>query len=275
MNIKLNGVVLLSVNAECFSELIEFTNYSKSKDTIFIQNGFVVKSDILVKEDDELYIIPKDMEIHEDDMQCFLSSRHSNFVIDKLKNARVAVLGLGGLGSNTAMNLARSGVGYIKLIDFDIVDPSNINRQNYFLDQIAMNKSDATLANLKRVNPYIKLEALKVYLDKSNYDKYLDDVDIIVEAFDNPVCKADLTRHFIENYKTSFNDKYLITSSGMAGFYKSNIIKTKLLRERLYICGDFKNSAREFEGLMAPRVSIVSGHQSNCVIRILMQNMEV
>ncbi|MGB3367712.1 MAG: sulfur carrier protein ThiS adenylyltransferase ThiF [Acidaminobacteraceae bacterium] len=275
MKVKLNGSFLASLDVDQICKLVNLTKYSKSKNLIYIQNGFVVKKEAVVKNDDEIYIIPKDMEIHEDDMQCFLSSRHSNFVIEKLKNARVAVMGLGGLGSNTAMNLARSGVGFIKLIDFDIVDPSNINRQNYFLDQIGMKKSDATLANLKRVNPYIKIESCNVYLDKSNYDEYLEDVDIIVEAFDNPLCKADITRHFIEHYKTRFNDKFLLTASGMAGFYKSNIIKTKRLKERLYICGDFKNSAREFEGLMAPRVNIVAGHQSNCVIRILMQNMEV
>lgn len=275
MQIQLNGKNLNNIHKEFIEDLLECTNYLKSSNNIYIQNGFLVKSDASIKDGDELYIIPKDQEIHEDDLQCFLSSRHSNNVIGKLKNAKVAILGLGGLGSNTAMNLARSGVGHIKVIDFDIVDPSNINRQNYFLDQISMNKSQATLDNLKRVNPYIKVESLNVYLDENNYDEYLSDVDIIVEAFDNPVCKADITRFFMSNYESIFREKYLVASSGMAGYYKSNIIRTKQLKERIYMCGDFKNSACEFNGLMAPRVSIVAGHQSNCVIRILMQKMEV
>lgn len=275
MQIKLNGKIFIEDSYTTTGQLLNHTNYSKSNEVIYIQNGFVVDSNSRTRELDEIYIIPKDMDIEEDDMQNFLSSRHSNNVIDNLKNAKVAILGLGGLGSNIAVNLARSGVGYIRIIDFDVVDPSNINRQNYYIDQIGMKKTDATLENLKRINPYIEIESVEAYLDKSNYEKYLENIDIIVEAFDNPICKADITRHFIENYKTTCLNKNLVASSGMAGFYSSNIINTKIIRERLYVCGDFINSAKQFDGLMAPRVSIVAGHQSNCVIRIIMGNTEV
>lgn len=271
MKILLNGEDTTVDTEISVKQLAKLTSYDKSSQLIFIKNGFIVKGDSLVNQDDQVFIIPKDMEISKGDLEQFIVSRHSPNVVEKVSCAKVAVLGLGGLGSNIAMQLARTGVKHLRVIDFDIVDPTNINRQNYFLDQIGMKKTDATMDNLKRVNPYIEIEKFDAYLEPENYDKYLTDMDIVVEAFDNPVCKADLTRFFMQNNSKQF----LVTASGMAGYYKSNSIITAKLRENIYICGDRSSAAKEFDGLMAPRVSIVAGHQSNCVLRIIMNEMEV
>lgn len=275
MKLQVNSKVHSVQENSSLKSLVQYTNYRKSEALLYIQNAFVVTSESIAKTNDEIYIIPKDMCVSKDDMASFLSARHSNGVIEKMQIKKVAILGLGGLGSNTAMNLARSGVSNIKIIDFDTVDPSNLNRQNYYIDQIGMKKTRASLENLMRINPYLNIEIVDDYLSRDNFDSHLIDADIIVEAFDNPKSKADLARHFLEDSNGIYLDKYLITSSGMAGFYSSNIVKTKRLKDRLYICGDLKNSAKEFEGLMAARVNIVAGHQANCVIRILMGNMEV
>ena len=73
----------------------------------------------------------------------------------KLERAVVAIVGLGGLGSNIAYMLARAGVGSLILVDFDKVDITNLNRQQYKANQIGLLKTDALSANLKEIAPYI------------------------------------------------------------------------------------------------------------------------
>lgn len=271
MVIRLNGEQVKVFDGATVGETLSLTAYVNSIQKVFIKNGFVVSADTKLIDGDQVYIVPKDEEISEDNLKQFIVSRHSPEVVKKVENTKVAILGLGGLGSNIAIQLARTGIKHLRLIDFDIVDPTNINRQNYFLDQIGSKKTKATLENLKRVNPYIDIEIHDVYLEPANYDEYLKDMDIVVEAFDNPICKADLTRYFMQNE----TKQYLVTASGMAGYYSSNSIVTAKLRNNIYICGDRTSAAKEFDGLMSPRVSIVAGHQSNCVLRIIMNEMEV
>ena len=198
-------------------------------------------------------------------------SRHTPLVYEALKKGRVAIAGVGGLGSNVAMSLARVGVGYIKIIDFDVVEPSNLNRQQYFIDQIGMKKVDALKENIKRINPFIKLVTVDENITKGNVDKIFKDVDIIVEAFDNPINKAMLVNEVL----TKFKDKKVVAASGMAGFYSNNLIESKKINGRFYICGDFVNEARVGEGLMAPRVGIVANHEANMVVRLLLNEEEV
>ena len=97
------------------------------------------------------------------------------------------------------------------------------------------------------------------------------DVDIIVEAFDNPEYKAMLVSEIL----TKFKDKKIVSASGMAGFYSNNIIQTKKINKRFYICGDFVNEAKINDGLMAPRVAIVANHQANTVVRLLLGQEEI
>ena len=93
-----------------------------------------------------------------------MEERHSSGIQESLRKARVAVAGLGGLGSNIAVSLARIGVGHLHLIDFDRVDITNLNRQQYFISQIGMYKTDAIRENLQRINPYldIRTECIKI-----------------------------------------------------------------------------------------------------------------
>ncbi|MCM1988178.1 sulfur carrier protein ThiS adenylyltransferase ThiF [Oceanirhabdus seepicola] len=237
---------------------------------ILIKNGHLVTWETDVKNGDEIYMLKKGKVPTEEEMAKFLKARHSPNVYGKLKNAKVGIAGLGGLGSNIAMELARIGVGTLIICDFDVVDPTNLNRQNYFIDQIGMKKADATKEIIEKINPYIEVVAHDVHLDKSNYKLYFESCDIIVEAFDNPVCKAELTNWVLMN-----SDKYIVAASGMAGYYSSNTIATQKVRDRFYLSGDLVNAAKEFDGLMAPRVGIVASHEANCVLRILMNELEV
>ena len=88
-----------------------------------------------------------------------LTERHGNELQQAFSTAVVAICGLGGLGSNIAIALARAGVGKLILIDFDRVDITNLHRQQYKISQIGMYKTDALSENLREINPYIMLEA--------------------------------------------------------------------------------------------------------------------
>ena len=200
-----------------------------------------------------------------------LSMRHTKEVFEKLKNARVAVAGLGGLGSNIVLMLARAGVGTLHLIDFDEVDLSNLNRQQYFISHLGMYKTDAIKDKISRINPYINVITDCVKVTDDNIDSLFKDDSVICEAFDNPDCKAMLVNHILETRK----DAYIVAASGMAGTEKSNTIITRKITDRFYLCGDETSGAVKGNGLMSPRVTICAAHQSNAILRIILGKFDV
>ena len=200
-----------------------------------------------------------------------LSMRHTKEVFEKLKNARVAVAGLGGLGSNIALMLARAGVGTLHLIDFDEVDLSNLNRQQYFISHLGMYKTDAIKEEISRINPYINVITDCVKVTDDNIDSLFKDDSVICEAFDNPDCKAMLVNHILETRK----DAYIVAASGMSGIEKSNTIITRKITDRFYLCGDETSRAVKGNGLMSPRVTICAAHQANAILRIILGKFDV
>ena len=200
-----------------------------------------------------------------------LSMRHTQEVFEKLKNARVAVAGLGGLGSNIALMLARAGIGTLHLIDFDEVDLSNLNRQQYFISHLGMYKTDAIKDEISRINPYINVITDCVKVTDENIDMLFKDDNIICEAFDNPDCKAMLVNRILETRK----DAYIVAASGMAGTEKSNTIITRKITDRFYLCGDETSGAVMGNGLMSPRVTICAAHQANAILRIILGKYDV
>ncbi len=236
---------------------------------VVILNGFPLSEDKILKENDRLILIQKGKIPSKDELERVIISRHTPNIHQKLKKGRVAVLGLGGLGSNIAVSLARVGVGKLILVDYDIVEPSNLNRQQYFVEHIGLKKTDALKSIIEKINPFVKIETKDIFVTKGNTD-FLKDIDIIIEAFDDAKNKAMICNTVLRNFK----DKYLIASSGMAGYYDSNQIKTKKIRDKFYICGDFEHEAREGEGLMAPRVSICANHMANIAMKILIEDIK-
>lgn len=200
-----------------------------------------------------------------EEMYAALEERHGAELQKKLSTASVAVCGLGGLGSNIAIALARAGVGKLHIIDFDRVDISNLNRQQYFPEQLGQLKSDALYDTLKRIAPYCDIRSECVKLDEENIPQLLADDDIIVEAFDKADRKAMLVNCVLENMP----QKYLVSGSGMAGIAPSNTITTKRITKRFYLCGDGVSDVADGMGLVASRVLICAGHQAHAVIRII------
>jgi sulfur carrier protein ThiS adenylyltransferase len=183
----------------------------------------------------------------------------------RLRDKKVGIAGSGGLGSNCAVALARVGVGNLILTDFDVVDPSNLNRQYFFHDQIGQKKVRALEANIKRINPTISIEAHDIKLDENSIIRIFRDCDVIVEAFDMDTMKQMI----IETVLLNFPEKYLVVGSGLAGWGHNEKI-SQISYDRMIVCGDFESEVTENHPPLAPRVGIVANMQANVVLEILL-----
>ena len=200
-----------------------------------------------------------------------LNDRHGIEFQRKISSTTVAVCGLGGLGSNIAIALARAGVGKLILIDFDKVDITNLHRQQYKINQIGMSKTEAMQDNLKEINPYLETEIHTIRLDENNAKDILSGADIICEAFDNAECKAMLTNFVLDKMP----EKYIVAASGMAGLESSNAIHTRKISKRFYLCGDEVSDVKNGIGLVSSRVMLCAAHQAHTVLRIIAEEYEV
>lgn len=183
-----------------------------------------------------------------------------------LAGSSVCILGLGGLGSNIGVYLARSGIGRLVLVDFDQVEASNLNRQYYSLGHIGMKKTQALLEVIRSINPFIDLEVIDTKINRDNIMDIVKGQQIICEALDDPATKSMVVSEVLANS----DDKLVVAASGMAGLGDANLIRTRRKLSRLYICGDERSDFELIPGMMAPRVSICAGHQANIILRLLL-----
>jgi sulfur carrier protein ThiS adenylyltransferase len=183
-----------------------------------------------------------------------------------LSKFRVGIAGAGGLGSNCAVSLARSGVGTLVIADFDIIEEANLTRQYYFTNQIGMNKTVALKENISRINPDIFVIVHQKKLDRENIPQIFAGCDIIVEAFDNSSMKEML----IEIVQEKMQGIPVIVGSGMAGWGKTNDLRYRKIDDTLFVCGDESTEVLDNLPPVAPRVAIVANMQANTVIEILM-----
>ena len=186
-----------------------------------------------------------------------------------LSKFRVGIAGAGGLGSNCAVALARSGVGTLVIADFDVIEETNLNRQYYFADQIGVNKTVALKENIARIDPGITVIAHQEKLDRINVIEIFSGCNIIVEAFDSSVMKEML----IETVQVSMPGIPVIVGSGMAGWGKTNDLRYRKIDNTLYVCGDEFSEVSDNLPPLAPRVAIVANMQANVVIELLMHNI--
>ena len=200
-----------------------------------------------------------------------LIARHGFDLHKRFSSATVAVCGLGGLGSNIAIALARAGIGKLLLIDFDRVDITNLHRQQYKANQIGCYKANALAENLSEIAPYTEVKAVTAKITEENLADILKDADIVCEAFDNAQAKAMLVNGVLEQLP----DCYLVAASGMAGMDTPNTIKTRKIMKRFYLCGDETSDVADTIGLVAPRVMLCAAHQAHTVLRILAGEYEV
>lgn len=194
-----------------------------------------------------------------------LNIRHGEELQNKISAARVAVCGLGGLGSNIAIALARAGVGHLHLIDFDRVDLTNLNRQQYAVGQLGQYKTDALRETLSLVSPYCDVTCDTIKVTEENLPELLKHEDYICEAFDRAEAKAMLVSGVLEH----FPEKYLVAGSGLAGLGSANTIQTRRVSKRFYLCGDGTSDSSVGLGLVASRVLVCAAHEANMILRLI------
>ena len=201
------------------------------------------------------------MDLKEED----LLKRNVKGTFEKLKKTKICILGLGGLGSNVAILLAKAGIGYLKLVDFDIVEASNLNRQQYRISHIGMKKTEAIKTIIKEINPFVEIETFDIKVDRKNIYSIVGDIEIVVEAFDRAETKAMAIEELLTN-----KNKIVVSASGMSGLGSANEIITRKVRNNFYLIGDNYSDYEEYLGIMSTRVMLCAAHQANMVLRLIL-----
>jgi sulfur carrier protein ThiS adenylyltransferase len=184
----------------------------------------------------------------------------------RLGEARVGIAGLGGLGSNVAWMLVRSGVRRLVLVDFDVIDETNIDRQFYFADQVGRTKADALAENLRRIAPDVELESHAVRITADNFEGLFAGVDVFVEALD----VAEQKSLIIALASDHLPGVPIVAASGLAGYGPANAITTQQIAEDVYAVGDFASAADAEHPLVASRVALAAAHEALLVVRLLL-----
>ncbi|MEF9925643.1 MAG: sulfur carrier protein ThiS adenylyltransferase ThiF [Raoultibacter sp.] len=184
-----------------------------------------------------------------------------------LPHARVAIAGLGGIGSHCAVFLARCGVGAFHLVDFDVVDTSNLHRQHYFTEDVGKLKTQALAKQLQRINPDVCLTLDTLRVSPENVAALFAHDALVCEAFDDPAAKALLVNAVLQNNPHS----RVVATSGMAGLAPANNVCTRDVGRRLWVCGDGVSGVAPDMPLFAPRVALCAAHQAHQVLRLILE----
>lgn len=182
--------------------------------------------------------------------------------LERIQNTKVVIAGCGGLGSNAAITLTRTGFKNFILIDHDKVEISNLNRQAYFFHQIGMPKVEALKENIKLINKDCQIETYIEKIGEENVDFYLSKGDIILEAVDSAETKALLINSAIKL------NKKIVSASGICGFGDIEKIQIKRFKN-VTIIGDFYSDNSKFKPY-APKVITVSSMECDELLRMVL-----
>ena len=183
--------------------------------------------------------------------------------LKKIESKRIGIAGCGGLGSNCALNLVRCGFTKLKLIDFDIIDDTNLNRQFYFSDQVGRVKVEALAENLKRINKDIKLDLIQEKLEENNTEQLFSDCDIVVEAFDKSEYKGMIVSKLIKS------NKFIVSASGLCGVGNSDDIRVHRIKKNLVVIGDLESGVDKLLPL-SPRVNVAAAKQADVILEYVL-----
>ncbi|MFA6104794.1 MAG: sulfur carrier protein ThiS adenylyltransferase ThiF [Victivallaceae bacterium] len=188
--------------------------------------------------------------------------------LEKIESFTIGIAGAGGLGSNCAQNLVRSGFKNFVICDFDLVEPGNLNRQFYFQDQLGMLKVEALSVNLRRINPDLEITALSVKINSGNAREIFAGCDAVVEAFD----RAEAKRMLVEAFYSS--GKFLVSASGLAGWGNTDAIMTLQVHDYFYMVGDLVSEVGANRPPCAPRVNIAAAKQADLILSLALKQKE-
>ena len=271
MRIRINGDPVEMPEGIRLCDLSSQSDGNVQTDLIRILNGYQTAENPVLHEGDQVVLVPRGVYPSAGALKAMLSARNTPELTDKLARARVGIAGLGGLGSHVATALARTGVGHLHLVDFDVVEPSNLNRQAYRLAQLGLPKTEALRRELADIAPYCEVSTDQVRIDATNAHRLFAGDDIVCEAFDDPQAKAMLVDAVLEKLPHT----PLVAASGMAGYASGNMLVTRKITNRFYLCGDGESEAGQGMGLMAPRVMLCAGHQALAILRIIAGETDV
>lgn len=185
----------------------------------------------------------------------------------RLKETCVGVAGCGGLGSNIAVSLVRAGVGKLILVDSDVVELSNLNRQHFFLDDVGEVKVEALARHLRCINPDVSLRLHNVRLTPDMVGSIFGDVALLLEAFD----LAENKHFLIESWCRAFGDRPIVCGNGLGGYGRTADLQV-MRAGNIYFCGD--GTIEGSAGLSAPRVAQVANMQANVALELLLGPFE-
>lgn len=189
---------------------------------------------------------------------------------EKILNAKVLVCGAGGLGSTVIANLASLGVGHIGIVDNDIVELSNLNRQyihtTKFLDKL---KTASAASWIENYNNDIKAETFNIRLNETNYQDIVKKYDIIADCFDSFRSKFLLNDIAIKTNKP-------LVHGGVAEFYGQAIAiipkKSACLR---CVLPDADLDTKTIKGVVSPAVSTIASIQSMEILKLILGKGEL
>jgi sulfur carrier protein ThiS adenylyltransferase len=188
--------------------------------------------------------------------------------LSRVRSLRIGIAGAGGLGSNCAWMLVRSGFSNFVIVDHDVVDASNLNRQFFFLRQIGMSKVAALRDNLLDINPDANIQAVQALITPENVATLFADCDVIVEAFD----AASAKRMIVETYLPT--GKFLVAASGLAGYGDADRIVTRRVRDNFAVVGDMASAATDQCPPLAPCVTVAAAKQADLVLEFALRRQE-
>lgn len=186
--------------------------------------------------------------------------RQDKFLTDIFHKSSVSILGCGGIGSNASIMLARAGVSTINIFDFDKVEFSNLNRQNYTYEDVGRSKVLITKKKIEETIPNVKVNAMEIFVDKNNLDEIVKSSNIFIEAFDKREKKMEAFDYFLDR------DEFLIMASGLSGLGNLEDIRIKRIKN-ITMIGDFKSTTDD--GLFAPYVSVIASLQALEALKIM------
>jgi sulfur carrier protein ThiS adenylyltransferase len=189
-----------------------------------------------------------------------MSAYYNSRQIELLQNMKIGIAGAGGIGSNCALLLTRSGVQHFTIADFDRVCASNLNRQAFSAAHIGRMKVECLKEVCIAINPDVSIVTCPVRIDRSLIHSLFDGCDIIIEAFDCAASKALLFEEYIHS------GKLLVGASGIAGIGNTAAIVVRKLHKNCFIVGDETSAVSEILKPYAPRVMVAAAKMADIVL---------
>lgn len=184
--------------------------------------------------------------------------------LEKIWTCTIGIAGAGGIGSNVAITLTRCGFKKFVLLDFDDIEASNLNRQQFFINEVGFKKVDILKKRILKINPDSEILTYKKRWSAEE-ENVFKNCDILIEGFD----EADTKKQFVEFYQGS--GKPIICGSGMAGYITDNPIPIKTIGN-IIIVGNQTREVSKKNPPLSPQIMIIAAMMAEIVLNLTLNN---